>query len=421
MRILASNPDGVGDLILRQPLYAALAGAGHELMLLTRPHAASVAAMTVPSARVETIPIQPYDDTTSPIEDAKACEALFKELKEFSPQQLLIAPYQWTKFEQWLVGSFPTVPAIGFNGGLYPATISPRLRSSNGLALAQTVPVEKNSHEWEKNRKMAEAILKRELPSWPRPGIPVSPQSTKSAMRALAELGWSLQGPPGIKDGFWIVCAGNAEDSELRNWPLEKWAALLANAVRQHRIRLLFVGCGEDLASSVSIREAMGDAASHSALLPSEHACWDTMAGLLALSHGYIGRDTGPMHLAGALNKPVFSIFGGGHWPQFLPLASEGTVLTYQVPCQGCGWICHLEQSHCVKAIPLGEGQHLLSDFLSAPRKLRTVLLPLPPSMSAKMIHEAASRGRDQLWINRQQNNEIVALRHELNRVKETL
>src|SRR5215471_13713877 len=52
MRILASNPDTIGDVVLRQPLYRALIDAGHELTLLIRPLLAPVLTAIVPGARV---------------------------------------------------------------------------------------------------------------------------------------------------------------------------------------------------------------------------------------------------------------------------------------------------------------------------------------------------------------------------------
>jgi hypothetical protein len=79
------------------------------------------------------------------------------------------------------------------------------------------------------------------------------------------------------------------------------------------------------------------------------------MAALLDASHGYVGRDTGPMHIAAALGKPVFAIFGGGTWPRFRPLARPSVSITLAVPCSPCDWRCEQRRSHCIKDIPVGE------------------------------------------------------------------
>ena len=60
MRLVASNPDAIGDMILRQPLYAALAEAGHELLLLVRANTVPVARLVVPSASLLEFPIDPH-------------------------------------------------------------------------------------------------------------------------------------------------------------------------------------------------------------------------------------------------------------------------------------------------------------------------------------------------------------------------
>jgi hypothetical protein len=79
----------------------------------------------------------------------------------------------------------------------------------------------------------------------------------------------------------------------------------------------------------------------------------DALIGLTAGAQGYIGRDTGPMHLAAALDRPVLAVFGGGHWSRFTPVARTAVVLTMDVPCSRCDWQCHFSDSYCVKEIPV--------------------------------------------------------------------
>ena len=75
----------------------------------------------------------------------------------------------------------------------------------------------------------------------------------------------------------------------------------------------------------------------------------ETMIGLLASAGLYLGNDTGPMHVAAAAGVPVVAVFGGGHWPRFLPVAHRGAVHTRKVPCFGCGWKdCVFGDAPCV-------------------------------------------------------------------------
>jgi glycosyltransferase involved in cell wall biosynthesis len=55
------------------------------------------------------------------------------------------------------------------------------------------------------------------------------------------------------------------------------------------------------------------------------------------------------MHLAAAAAVPVVAVFGGGHWPRFLPSSSTGAVHTQDLPCFGCGWRdCVFGDAPCV-------------------------------------------------------------------------
>jgi heptosyltransferase-3 len=76
------------------------------------------------------------------------------------------------------------------------------------------------------------------------------------------------------------------------------------------------------------------------------------LAALLKESRVYVGHDTGAMHIAGAVGRPVVGIFGGGHWPRFRPSARQAISVVQPLPCFGCNWDCHFGDGPCVKTIP---------------------------------------------------------------------
>ena len=77
------------------------------------------------------------------------------------------------------------------------------------------------------------------------------------------------------------------------------------------------------------------------------------LLGLTSLAQAYIGKDSGPMHVAAALGKPVVSLFGGGHWPRFTPMATPSLAVAVEMPCSPCGWFCQMSESYCVKLVPV--------------------------------------------------------------------
>src|SRR5438067_1271283 len=111
MRLVASNPDAIGDMILRQPLYAALAGAGHELLLVVRQNTVPVARLIAPSARLLEFPFDPYTLTAG--KHTIRLEWLFRQVRAFRPDLLLLASYQWTVAEEQLAAALPEVPVAG--------------------------------------------------------------------------------------------------------------------------------------------------------------------------------------------------------------------------------------------------------------------------------------------------------------------
>src|SRR5215217_4280348 len=118
MRILATNPDTLGDLVLRQPLYHALAEAGHELMLVVRKSVLPLAPYVAPGARTIVLPYETYAHDVAQHWDLFA--EVFDAARDFSPNVLLVAPYRWTQLDEKLAEELPgTVRRVGMAGHLY--------------------------------------------------------------------------------------------------------------------------------------------------------------------------------------------------------------------------------------------------------------------------------------------------------------
>jgi hypothetical protein len=69
------------------------------------------------------------------------------------------------------------------------------------------------------------------------------------------------------------------------------------------------------------------------------------------MSQGYLGRDSGVMHLATAAGCPVLAAYGGGHWRRFFPSSGPAVVVTQEMSCRGCNFSCPHERPHCITGI----------------------------------------------------------------------
>jgi len=341
MRIAVSNPDNIGDFILRQPMLAALLEAGHEILLIVRDFVAPLATDLFPNARVLRCAGNPYGRDFSLA--AGLGQEMLREVKAFAPDLFVAASFQYTQLEEQLAAELPEVDCIGFTGHLFQAR--PETTSISTIRFATRVSAGRDAAELEKNELLCAAVLGHPV-KLERPRMEAQPQALAAAAARLAQLG--LDGRP-----FWAVCAGDAPDKGVRNWRMEQWAELCQGLTEKAGATLLFAGSPDEHAATVEIQNAMGQAGLRTATITGEPLELSVLTGILQLSEGYIGKDTGPMHIAAALGKPVLAVFGGGTWPRFIPAAQSGAVFTVSVPCTGCDWACYLSRSHCVKDIPV--------------------------------------------------------------------
>lgn len=389
MRILASNPDTLGDLILRQPLYAALRAAGHELALIVRPGVAPLVPHVAPGAAVIELPYEPYADDIAG--RWKMFAPTFAAARAFAPDLLLIAPYRWTLFDERLADELPGVRTAAMSGRLYAGDPHAGRAPQSRLRPDVVADVPEDLREVEKNAALAAAVL-GDRPAQIDPRLSVAPEAQEPARQALKRLGLE----PG---GYWVACVSGTAHVALKAWQAEHWGRVLAEWSGRFGRRFLFVGLHEELPAAAAVQAAMGEAAAaRTAAWMKPGGTLDELLGLTALSSGYAGHDTGPMHVAAALGKPVLAVFGGGTWPRFVPAVEPSVALLVGVPCVGCGWVCSFDTSHCIKAVP-PEAVIAAAADLEEGRVMTRETRVLEPSaaLQAQMVREAAERVRLQI------------------------
>ncbi|MFI4915985.1 MAG: glycosyltransferase family 9 protein [Phycisphaerales bacterium JB060] len=344
MRILISNPDTIGDVVLREPLFRALTEAGHELALVVSPLVQPMARAVAPSARIIELPMNMYEGKLEP--DDERLDPLLESAAGFAPDVMLGAPYTWTLLEERLCEALPDARSIGQAGGRFSDPGYGRDMAAQP-PFDEVVRVNEDLHELRKSEALARAVLGAEV-HLDDPRLELDVELARSADAVLARLDLA-------RGSFLAACVGHHEHTSIRNWRPERWAEALAYWMERYERPVLLLGSQGEAEVSRTIADAL-----EAKGLEPRH--WfggpegDTMlmAALLAASRGYVGRDTGPMHIAAALGKPVFAVFGGGTWPRFRPLASPSVSITLAVPCSPCDWRCEQRRSHCVKDIPVG-------------------------------------------------------------------
>jgi heptosyltransferase-2 len=155
--------------------------------------------------------------------------------------------------------------------------------------------------------------------------------------------GVAATAPAPVGDGppCWLLGVG-ATYGAAKAWPTARMAELLRLAVRERGVRIVLVGADEARPQAARLRAA-GEDLPWRTTLPGGAAVVDLtgrtdLGGLVALvraAAGYVGNDSGPMHLAAALGVPTVGVFGSSspRWTAPLGPRAEAVAAT--------GFACH--------------------------------------------------------------------------------
>jgi heptosyltransferase III len=80
-------------------------------------------------------------------------------------------------------------------------------------------------------------------------------------------------------------------------------------------------------------------------------------AAVIAHARAFLGHDSGPMHLAAAVQTPCVAIFAARNKPRvWFPYGQQHRVLYHQTDCWGCGLeTCIIEKKKCLTSITVDE------------------------------------------------------------------
>jgi len=118
-----------------------------------------------------------------------------------------------------------------------------------------------------------------------------------------------------------------------KRWPAARFRALAERLVREEGFRVVLIGDAADRAAAAGIAEALGercvDATGRAGIMES--------AALIARCRGFVGNDSGLMHLAEAVGVPVTALFGPtvsefGYYPSL----ERSKTVERALPCRPC-------------------------------------------------------------------------------------
>ena len=176
--------------------------------------------------------------------------------------------------------------------------------------------------------------LRRPLP---RPRLAVDEASRRNTLRAL---GLALDRPA-------AVFAPGAEYGPAKRWPARHFASL-ARTIAARGVQVWLLGSRNDAPITAEIQRLSGEACTDLA----GRTTLDQAIDLMSLATRVVTNDSGLMHVAAALDRPMAALFGSSSVEFTPPLSPHATVINLKLSCSPCfKRECPLGHTNCLVQI----------------------------------------------------------------------
>jgi heptosyltransferase-2 len=303
-KILIIAPSWVGDAVLAQPLFMRLREQHPDLeMDVMAP--AWVLPLLQRMPEVTTTLLNPFGHGELKL---TARYRLAKELRERNYHQAIVLP---NSAKSALIPFLARIPVrTGFVGELRRGLLNDaRVLDETALPLM----VEQFAFLAGK----PPGTIRRPLPA---PHLQINQEQQQTT---LAKLGLSTQKP------IAVFCPG-AEYGPAKRWPAAHFAELAK--LMHDKYEIWLIGSHKDAAIGEEIRNLSGGLCANLC----GKTGLDEAIDLLSCAAVVVSNDSGLMHIAAALDKPMAALYGSSS-PAFTPpLSSHATIIKLDLPCSPC-------------------------------------------------------------------------------------
>jgi heptosyltransferase-2 len=323
-KILVVRNDGIGDLLNSTPAIALLRRnyLDAEITVLARPLNAPI---LIGNPDVDRILIFAREGAHRQLGDR--LRFYYRLRREKYDLVVAMRTASWTNFVAWLSGA-------RYRLGRY------HKRFKRTLTHAWQGKYEKGRvHEVDRNFDLARLICEGEGER--RLVLNLLDEEVAQARKQLAN--W------GIASSDFLIGLHPGGSSFDKRWPEDNFASVADRLVAQYSAKVLLLRGPGEAHLSRNIEKKMRVA-------PISYAPQSIreLAALIQRCKLFICNDSGPMHIAAALDVPTVAIFGSTDHVAWKPLSEKATVVRRDMPCWPCsahkckiGW-------ECTKKLPVG-------------------------------------------------------------------
>ena len=301
MKILVVAPSWIGDTILAQPLLALLKRK-HPGVRIEVLAAAWSAPLLARMTEVDAVIANPFKHGEL---DFGARRALGRLLASADYSAAYVLPNSW---KSTLVPFFAGIPRrIGYHG------------EARYLLLNERHRLDVAAHPQLVQRY---AALAGPLPA----NLPPPQLNSTREQQQAARLAMNLP-----LDATPVIFCPGAEYGPAKRWPAQHFA-VLARLVATPRHPVWLVGSDKDAA----IGDKIVAAAEGAALNLCGRSSLEQAIDLIASGSAVVSNDSGLMHVAAALERPLVALYGSSSPAYTPPLSAQAKIVSRNLPCSPC-------------------------------------------------------------------------------------
>ncbi len=135
-----------------------------------------------------------------------------------------------------------------------------------------------------------------------------------------------------ILEKFITICPGTKQD--IKDWSIENWISLVKKLNEyKNEYSIVLIGSADEFERcEILLSQWNGKGVNCAGMITPRIS-----AAIIKQARLYIGHDSGPMHLAAAVNTPILAIFSSRNIPyEWYPFGGKNIVLYNRVECLGC-------------------------------------------------------------------------------------
>jgi len=172
----------------------------------------------------------------------------------------------------------------------------------------------------------------------PRPQLVTQPQDVEAALR---DLSLTQQRP------VLVICPG-AEFGDAKQWPAQHYASVCADRIAAGW-QVWILGSAKDGAVATQIRAGLStDQQAHCHDLTGRTSLAQAID-IMSVAQAVVSNDSGLMHVAAALGRPIVALYGSTSADFTPPLADNVQLLAIDIACRPCfKRTCPLQHKRCL-------------------------------------------------------------------------